>query len=657
MSRRRSWSFLAAHVLVVAVVLTACRTETDMATNEPTPTVEDAQAEVEEEPPEKEVTRIVVETEIIEVTPEPQPTETARKELIICIRNEPESLYPYANSRIDSATNHILQSIYEPLYTSLSYDFQSHGVEKMPSLADGDAIIRTVQVEEGDRVINARGDVVVLRSGVSLKTSDGEVVEFTGEPVTLPQLVVNFTMKPMVWSDGEPVTADDSVYSFELASDPQTPIPKSFFELTQSYRATGDLSLEWVGIPGHLDKNYFANIWAPYPQHYWGEFTAAELLEVDPAVKNPLSNGPFVITEWVDNHHITLEKNDFYYRHDDGLPKIDQIQFRFVSSSSQAFSQLLSGECDVAPSDTLSISEAGKLLEAEKNGLLAAYFQPGTIFEHIDFGINMVEEFENTQPDWFQDERVRQAFVMCTDRQRMVDELLFGRAEVLNAYVPTYHPLTPADIAVWPRDVEQANALLEEAGYPDEDEDGLREDRHSGTRFIVTLLGVTGNELLEQVAAIFQENLAECGVQVELQLLHADQYFADGPEGPLFGRKFDLAAFPWLISIEPNCGLYLSSRIPAAENNWNREFNNQTGFSFPAFDEACDMALSSLPGTDGYQTGHQEALRIWSRQLPVIPLFMRLNLAATRPEVQNFILDSTQSTELWNIAEFDIEAE
>ena len=83
MSSRRSWSFIAAHVIIVAVTVTACRSEpnTGLPTDEPTPAVGDALAEVEEEPPEKEVTRIVVETEVVEVTPEPLPIEPAKKEL------------------------------------------------------------------------------------------------------------------------------------------------------------------------------------------------------------------------------------------------------------------------------------------------------------------------------------------------------------------------------------------------------------------------------------------------------------------------------------------------------------------------------------------------------------------------------------------------
>ncbi len=144
---------------------------------------------------------------------------------------------------------------------------------------------------------------------------------------------------------------------------------------------------------------------------------------------------------------------------------------------------------------------------------------------------------------------------------------------------------------------------------------------------------------------------------MELTFVNADQYFADGPEGPLFGRQFDLAAFPWLISVEPNCALYLSSQIPGPANGWNRNFNNETGFSDPEFDAVCEAALAALPGTPEYDENHREALRLWSEQMPIIPLFMRLKVAATRPGILNFVVDPTQDSELWNLNEIDIAAE
>ena len=218
MSNRRGWSLIATNVLVVVVVVTACRTQPDdggqMA--EATPTVaESALAEVEDEPPTVEVTRIIVETEIVEITPAPQLQETEPKQLVVCMGEEPEFLYPYGRSRLSKATNHVLQGIYESMFTTLAYDYQPRGIEKMPTLADGDAVISQVTVWEGDRVLDINENVVVLGEGVKVKDSAGEIVEFDGTSITMPQLMAEFTLKPLVWSDGRPVTADDSVYSYE----------------------------------------------------------------------------------------------------------------------------------------------------------------------------------------------------------------------------------------------------------------------------------------------------------------------------------------------------------------------------------------------------------------------------------------------------------
>lgn len=660
MSNRRGWSLFATNILVVVILVSACRNRPDQVgqASEVTPTnAAPALASVEEESVSAEGTRITGETGFEEITPDPLSVENIAKELVICIGQEPESLYPYSEPRISSASNHVLQGIYESMFTTLSYEYQARGIEKMPSLADGDAAINPVTVEEGDKVMDADGDVIILREGARVKDASGKVVEFEGDPISMSQIVVNFNLKPLVWSDGTPVTAGDSVFSFELAADPQTPIPKKPIEQTASYKETGELTLEWKGIPGNLDPNYFANIWTPYPRHYWSQYSAGDLLEAEEAKRMPLSHGPFVVEEWLDGDHLTLVKNENYYLSDQELPRVDRIRFLFTPTSGQMSAQLLSGECDIGTHDGLTIRESSLLLDAERNGLLRTYFQAGPVFEHIDFGINPIDEFKTTRPDWFEDPRVRQAIVMCTDRQRMVEELLFEKAEVMDAYIPSLHPLIPDDLTVWPYDVEAANILLDAAGFLDADGDGIREDQTGGTPFKVTLLGAKGNELSEEVAGIFQENMAECGIEIELSYLLPDKYFADGPEGLLFGRQFDLAAFSWLMSIEPNCALYLSSQIPNPSNNWNGNYNNVTGFRNSEFDTACEAALEALPGTSEFEENHQEALRIWSEQMPIIPLFMHLKVAATRSEVENFIVDPTQDSELWNLYNIDIISE
>ncbi|HET6444868.1 MAG TPA: ABC transporter substrate-binding protein, partial [candidate division Zixibacteria bacterium] len=491
-------------------------------------------SEIEEEPPSLvtiEVTRVVVATEVVIVTPEPIVVEPEPKELIVCITEEPASLYPYSLQSKSEGVLHVNHGIYESLITNRSFDYQAVGIEKIPSLADGDAVLTNVVVNDGDSVVDVDGNVVTLRDGVKIFNLSGEETVYDGSPVVMSQLEVSFSLRPLTWSDGTAVTADDSVYSFELASDPHTPVPKNLIERTQSYLSTGDLSLKWTGIPGFFDRTYFTNIWSPYPRHYWGSLSAEELLEADVSTRRPLSTGPFVLSEWTEGDQIVLSKNENYYLADQGFPKVDTVRFVFVPSSSQLLASLLAGQCDIATHEGFSMSDITSLLEADNNELVVPYWQIGTVFEHVDFGINPVEEYETERPDWFEDVRVRQAFVTCIDRQAMVDDLLHGQSEVVHAYIPDLHPLFPENLTRWLYDPIAANELLDSAGFTDPDEDGIRNDPRTNSVFKVNLLGSIGSEIAEKVASRIQTDLAQCGIEVVPDFLGNEEFFADGPEG------------------------------------------------------------------------------------------------------------------------------
>ena len=80
---------------------------------------------------------------------------------------------------------------------------------------------------------------------------------------------------------------------------------------------------------------------------------------------------------------------------------------------------------------------------------------------------------------------------------------------------------------------------------------------------------------------------------------------------------------------------------------------NDPGFVNAEYDLACNKALQNLPGQPAYEEGHKEAQLIFSEQLPVAPLFLRLKLSATRPDMCNFLQDPTANSEMWNVEEFD----
>jgi len=251
---------------------------------------------------------------------------------------------------------------------------------------------------------------------------------------------------------------------------------------------------------------------------------------------------------------------------------------------------------------------------------------------------------------------MRRAIGMCLDRQAVIDELLYGRSVIPASYIPPVHPMYNQDLEVLPYDPEGAKALLEEMGWTDADGDGYRECNGCGIAADGTPLaftwGSTTAPLRVQYMQIFQEQLAQCGFNVTLNNMPASELFADGPEGPLFGRHYDVGSFTWLTGVEPPCGMYMSNQIPSEENGWAGQ--NNLGYSNPEFDAACAAALQSLPGTPEYEQNHKLAQAIFSQDIPSLVLYLRPKIAATRPEVTGFIMDSTANSEMWNIENFDL---
>ena len=635
----------------------------------------------------------VVETVIVEGTP--QVVEVVAEEeaapapdtLVVCIGQEPDTLYIYGGDML--AASQVQEAIYDGPFDNRSFGYQSVIFEKLPSLADGDAVINAVTVSEGDTV-SAGGSVVSLEAGMVVRpagcNADDCAITYEGGAIEMDQMAVTFVMLPnLAWSDGTPMTTVDALYGFELAADPDTPSSKYVIERTTSYEALDDQTMVWTGIPGYLDSTYFLNYFTPFPAHVYSQFTALELLEAEESSRTPMGWGPYVINEWIAGESLSMVKNENYFRADEGLPYFDNLVYRFVGENSNAnIAAILSGECDIVDQTSHLDDQSELLLELQNAGQVNATFVTGTVWEHADIGINPVSYDDGydvaagDRPDFFGDVRTRRAIAMCFDRQAVVDTVMFGQSVVLHTYLPPQHPLFNADVVQYPFDIAAGSALLEEVGWVLGD-DGVRVSQGvanvpDGTRLEFNYWTTNATQR-QQATQIMAQTAAECGVQVNLEYWVPGEYFADGPEGPVFGRRFDIGQFAWLTGVEPPCDLYHSDFIvgegdltigdvpwmaaalpdedPARAAflyGWGGQ--NDPGYANPAFDAACDMALQSLPGQPSYDEGHLLAQEIFAEDLPVIPLYLRLKLAATRPDMCGFIMDPTANSEMWNVEEF-----
>lgn len=602
----------------------------------------------------------------------------AAKALVVCQAEEPETLYLYSGN-VSLAARHIQQAVYDGPIDNRTYTYQPVILEKLPNLDDGDAVINTVTVQAGDKVVNAADEVVDLEVGMLIRPAGCNAaecaLEFDGTPVQMQQMMATFRIVNGVkWSDGTPLTADDSVYGYELNGDPDTPIPhfpndyaadlsrdwgmlldRHTYDRTASYEALNEQTTVWVGLPGYIDQQYFTNFWHPFPRHLWQEqlgYRAADLMEAQESARLPMGWGPFVIQEWVSGDHITVVRNPHYFRADEGLPYIETVIFRFVSDSNAVVAELISGECDVATHDVGLEEQADLLLKLEQQNILQPVFMTTQAWEHVDFGIQPAAT--DARPNFFGDARVRQAIALCLDRQRVVDTVLYGRTGVAHSYIPPEHPLYAGErLTEYSYDPAAGRALLEEVGWLDLGEDMLVaqdiEGVPNGTRFEFRWSSSADARQMAYMQ-IFQRNLAECGIKVVVDNVPAAEWLAAGPEGPLFGRRFDMGAWSRLTGVAPPCDFYTDfggANIPSADNEWFGQ--NVAGFSHAGYDAACSRAHTAFPGSADYREGHLEAQRLFSAQLPAIPLFQHIKLAAARPGVSGFIADPTEDSEMWNI--------
>jgi len=582
-------------------------------------------------------------------TPIPTPTPVPI-ELVVCQQDEPLSLYLYAADV--SARAGILDALFDGPIDSVGYAYQPVILQSLPSLENGGVVVNDVEVRPGDRVVDAAtGAVTLLDEGVQLAQRDGSRVIYSGEaPALTVQVAAAFTLKPgLRWSDGQPLTADDSLFAFEIASVPDTPGSKFAVDRTARYEVVDALTTRWTGLPGWLDTNFFLRFWAPLPRHAHGHLSAGELLRDPFAAERPLSWGPFVVSEWVKGDHLTLLRNPHYFRAAEGLPLVDRVKFRFGLDAEAVIGEMLAGRCDIGSASIDFSEKILRLLGVREAGSLSPQFVSSTTFEHLDFGIQPAEVY--TRPAGnalFQDGRVRRAVAYCLDRQGIVNQLFAGLAETPPAYLPAAHPLyAPGRVTLYPFDPAQGQALLAEAGWVDRDGDGIRDASGGGVRLSVEYASGPESSLFRKTLGVLIEAQlrVNCGMEVLPRFYAQDELYDIWPNGVLFGRKFDLGQFPWRTGIEPPCDLYLTEAIPSDLNPGGA---NNTGYSNPAFDHACRAAQSTLDEATR-RAQHAEAQALFTQDLPSLPLFLRLKIGVALPRVTGYQLDATASSDLWNI--------
>lgn len=584
---------------------------------------------------------------ILEPTPSTESTSTAEPSeaaptptleqpdlLSICIGQEPSSLFIYADT--SPGARAVYQAIYDGPVDTRQYVAVPVILEQIPNLDNGGIRYEAVEVKAGDVFIGSNGAWQTLAAGVSYRPSgchsaDCAITYSGSDPASIDRLVFRYSIKQsLTWSDGMALTADDSVYSYEIARQLYPAVQPDLIQITQSYQAVDSITIEWRSVPGFQGGNPAAYFFHPLPRHLWGATAAADLYTSETVNRLPIGWGPYVIQEWVAGDHITLQKNSNYFRLSEGLPNFEHLVFRFVDGSQAGIDALLTGECDLID-ETVHVEDLSDETAALVSDEKAALFSSSeTGWEQLTFGILPADP---ARPAPFQDPTVRQAAAYCIDRQAIA-ELIPG-AQVMSSYISPSNPLYNDEVETYSLDLQNAGELLDAAGWTDADGDPSTARTNTAGQVLSITYLVPDEPLRGAVGQAIRDGLVSCGFQVDLQVLLWDELLAAGPEGPVFGRQFDLAQFGWASSAVPPCNLYLTSEIPGPYPDYAKGWGgaNAGGFSSEAFDAACRLAQESLPGTESYVQAHSQAQTLFAESLPVLPLFSYSSFALARPDL------------------------
>ena len=345
-----------------------------------------------------------------------------------------------------------------------------------------------------------------------------------------------------------------------------------------------------------------------------------------------VGDGPYRLVEWRRGRSLTVEAIEHHAIY--GTPKIKRITWRFMPDRDALVEALVAGDIDAVSTVGITIDQALEL-ERRAAGRIKVFYEPGLLWEHIDF---------NLDNPILQDVRVRRAIAHSINRTEISQQLFQGRQPMSHSYLPPKHPGHTENVRRYGYDPARARALLREAGFAP-GPDGIMRNA-AGLRLSLQLSTTAGNTVREQIERIIQRQLQLVGIEITVLNFPAIVFF----DQILERRRFRaMAMYSWIFDTDSDCGeLYMSDAIPSEQNNWLGGLN-YPGYRNMEMDRVCKEIAREIDEAKRNRLLHESA-QIFSLDLPALPLYFRVEIAATKVGLRNFFpLPASWYRETWNV--------
>ena len=347
---------------------------------------------------------------------------------------------------------------------------------------------------------------------------------------------ITFTLRNnLKWSDGEPLTADDVLFTYnDLILNPQIPnnlrdslrigesgefptvekldnkrikftVPEPFAPFLQS---TGISIMPKHALAESVQKTDSEG--KPVFLSKWG---------VDTPPENIIVNGRYQLANYATSERVTFQKNPYYWEKDEQgnqLPYIDRVVWQIVESQDTALLQFRSSGLDLI---SVTPDYFSLLKQEEDRGNFTIYNggpQYGTNF--IGFNLNTGSRDGKPLVDpiksrWFNTIEFRKAVAYGINRQQMINNIFRGLGEKQNSPISVQSPYYDQSVKSYGYDLEKAKNLLLSAGFQYNEENQLLDAEGNRVRF--TLITNAGNKIREAMGAQIKQDLAKLGITID----------------------------------------------------------------------------------------------------------------------------------------------
>ncbi|MGD1927396.1 MAG: ABC transporter substrate-binding protein [Leptolyngbyaceae cyanobacterium] len=530
---------------------------------------------------------------------------------------------------------------------------------------------------------------IFIYTSEGLLTLDGEtgdIVPALAESWEIADdgLTYTFTLREgLQWSDGEPLTADDAVFTYRDVIFNET-IPASGRD---SFRIGQEGLLPAIEkIDDRRFKFILPEPFAPFLISAGGGILPAHSLQASvdmlDAEGNPqflsmwttgtppaevISNGPYRLKQYLPSQRVIFEKNPFYWQADaqgNSQPYVQELIWQVIESSDNQLLQFRSGGLDVIG---VSPDEFSLMKREEDRGNFTIYEGGptlGTTF--VTFNLNKASRdgtplVDPIKSQWFNSIAFRRALSYGIDRQTMINNIYQGLGEPQTSPLPVQSPFyaSPADgIPTYDYDLEKAKELLLADGFQYSPTGELQDAEGNRVRF--TLITNSGNKIRESLGSQLKQDWSKLGIQVDFQPISFNALVTKLSDS----LDWEAHIIGFTAGLEPNGGSTVWSV------NGSLHAFNQNALAGQEPLEGWETAEWERRISDIYIRAAQEvdedkrrelyfeSQRLAQEYLPFIYLVNPLNMGAVRNTIEGINYSGiVRPFALWNVPELTVATE